>query len=422
MRVDQTRDTTPPPPAADGAMPRWIPRVILLVVVAVAAFMFAWWAFDRLRGLLMILLVSMFLSLAIEPAVNWLADRGMRRGVATMAVFLLLFFGMAGFTVALGSLLVSELNSIVDNLPEYADQVVKLINDTFGTKLSAKDLEEQLSADSGLLQRYGESAATNAWDVSASVLTGLFKLFTVLLFGFYLSAEGPRFRRLVVSLFPPAKQSEVLRAWEITIDKTGGYIYSRLLMAFISFLAHFVFLYALGVPYSLALAAWVGVISQFIPTVGTYLAGALPVIVALAEQPLDALWIVLFVLVYQQVENYLIQPRITARTLQVHPAVAFGAVLAGAALLGPVGAFIGIPVAASAQAFFSTYIRRYEITDPRLDELERIQHEAHHPHGDGRRRPASGPAGTGTAETGRRAAEPGEGAAERPAEKAAGPG
>jgi predicted PurR-regulated permease PerM len=375
----------PRPSGARGdRMPRWIPRAILLALAAVAGFMFAWWAFGRLKSLLVILLVSMFLALAIEPAVNWLAERGMRRGVATMLVFLLLFFLAAGFMVALGSLFVSELTSIAENLPAYADKVIKLINDTFGTHLSAKDVSGQLSVDSSTLQKYGQSAATNVLNISASVLGGLFKLFTVLLFGFYLSAEGPKFRRYIVSFFPPAKQGEVLRAWEITIDKTGGYIYSRLLMALISFVAHYLFLTILGVPYALALGAWVGLVSQFIPTVGTYLAGALPIVVALAEQPLDALWILIFVLVYQQLENYLIQPRITAKTLQVHPAAAFGAVVAGAALLGPVGAFIGIPVAASGQAFFSTYVRRYEVVDdPRLAELERVQREAHHRPGAG---------------------------------------
>jgi predicted PurR-regulated permease PerM len=365
--------------APDRAMPPWIPRAIGLVLLSVAGFMFAWWAFGRLKGLLIILLVSMFLSLAIEPAVNWLADRGMRRGVATMVLFLLLFVTMVAFSVALGSLLVSELASIVQNLPDYADRVIKLTNDTFGTRLSAEDLPDKLSINSQLLQNYGQSAASNVVNLSASVLGGLFKLFTVLLFGFYLSAEGPKFRRYVVSLFPPSKQSEVLRAWEITIDKTGGYIYSRALMAVISFVAHYVFFTLIGLPYGLALAAWVGLVSQFIPTVGTYLAGALPILVALAEQPIDALWILIFVLVYQQFENYLVQPRITAKTLQVHPAVAFGAVIAGAALLGPVGGFLGIPLAASGQAFFSTYIRRYEIAEPRLAELERIQRAAHHP-------------------------------------------
>src|SRR5262249_30979086 len=105
-------------------------------------------------------------------------------------------------------------------------------------------------------------------------------------------------------------------------------------------------------------------------TVGTYLAGAVPIIVALAEDPIDALWIFLFILVYQQFENYILQPKITSKTVQIHPALAFGAVIAGASLLGPIGAFIAIPIAASASAFLSTYVPRYEVTDPAIADLD----------------------------------------------------
>jgi predicted PurR-regulated permease PerM len=162
----------------------------------------------------------------------------------------------------------------------------------------------------------------------------------------------------------------VLRAWEIAIDKTGGYIYSRGLMAIVSFVAHYILLLVLDIPNALALAIWVGVVSQFIPTVGTYLAGAVPIIVALAEDPIDALWIFIFILIYQQFENYILQPKITSKTVQIHPALAFGAVIAGASLLGPIGAFIAIPIAASASAFLSTYVRRYEVTDPEVANID----------------------------------------------------
>jgi predicted PurR-regulated permease PerM len=212
--------------------------------------------------------------------------------------------------------------------------------------------------------------ATNVLGLGASVFAFVFRLFTILLFTYYLSAEGPRFRRHVVSLFPPARQGEVLRAWEIAIDKTGGYIYSRGLMAIVSFVAHYILLLVLDIPNALALAIWVGVVSQFIPTVGTYLAGAVPIIVALAEDPIDALWIFLFILVYQQFENYILQPKITSKTVQIHPALAFGAVIAGASLLGPIGAFIAIPIAASASAFLATYVRRYEVTDPAVANID----------------------------------------------------
>lgn len=159
----------------------------------------------------------------------------------------------------------------------------------------------------------------------------------------------------------------MLRAWEIAVDKTGGYLYSRGLMALTSGAAHFVLLEFLRVPYAPALAVWVGLVSQFLPTIGTYLAGALPMLIAFTVAPWYALWVLAFVVVYQQFENYLLQPKLTARTVDIHPAVAFGSVVAGTALLGAVGALISIPAVATLQAFLGAYVKRYAVTeDPRV--------------------------------------------------------
>jgi predicted PurR-regulated permease PerM len=129
---------------------------------------------------------------------------------------------------------------------------------------------------------------------------------------------------------------------------------------------HFVFFTILGLPYPVALALWVAVISQFIPTIGTYLAAAIPVVVALGEKPVLAIWVIIFELVYQQVENYLFSPRITSRTVDIHPAVAFAAVLGGAALFGAIGALLAIPIAATVQSFISSYLGSYEVIDTHL--------------------------------------------------------
>jgi predicted PurR-regulated permease PerM len=115
-----------------------------------------------------------------------------------------------------------------------------------------------------------------------------------------------------------------------------------------------------------ALALWVGVLSQFVPAIGTYLAGALPVIIALLNEAGDGVVVIVFLVVYQQVENYLLAPRITARTMQLHPAVAFGTVIAGAALFGPIGAVLALPSAAIIQAFGSTLIERHEVVESAL--------------------------------------------------------
>ncbi|WSY74285.1 AI-2E family transporter [Streptomyces sp. NBC_00879] len=362
-----------PPPPAPGAgglgpvrMPRWLPRAMVLALALYACFQLGSWAFHQLIGLLINILIAFFLALAIEPAVGRMSARGMRRGLATFIVFFAVFIAAAGFVFLLGSMLAGQIVDMVEGFPKYLDSVIRWINDTFRTELSRVEIQESLLR-SDWLRKYVQNSASGVLDISATVLGGLFKLLTIFLFSFYFAADGPRLRRTLCSLLPPAKQTEVLRAWEIAVDKTGGYLYSRGLMALISGVAHYILLEILGVPYAPALAVWVGLVSQFIPTIGTYLAGALPMLIAFTINPWYALWVLGFVVIYQQFENYVLQPKLTSKTVDIHPAVAFGSVVAGTALLGAVGALIAIPAVATLQAFLGAYVKRYAVTDdPRV--------------------------------------------------------
>lgn len=364
-------DSTVPTPSGgslepNARMPRWLPRAMVSALLLVACFQLGTWAFHQLTGLLINVLIAFFLALAVEPAVSWMSAHGVRRGVATGVVFLGVIVAAAGFVTLLGSMLAGQIQNMVEDFPKYLDSVINWVNGTFHTELSRLEIQDSL-VHSDWLQKYVQNSATGVLDVSAQVLGGLFQLLTLLLFSFYFAADGPRLRRALCSVLPPAKQAEVLRAWEIAVDKTGGYLYSRGLMALISGVAHYILLQALGVPYAPALAVWVGLVSQFIPTIGTYLAGALPMLIAFTVDPWYAVWVLIFVVVYQQFENYLLQPKLTARTVDIHPAVAFGSVIAGTALLGAVGALIAIPAVATSQAFLAAYVRHYDVTDdPRV--------------------------------------------------------
>lgn len=119
-------------------------------------------------------------------------------------------------------------------------------------------------------------------------------------------------------------------------------------------------------PFAVTLGLWVGLVSQFIPAVGIYLAGLLPLAVALAAGPRTALLVLAFLLVYQQVENYVLSPPLSARTMSIHPAVGFLAALAGLALLGPVGALLAMPAVATVQSFATTYVVRHEVVEDEL--------------------------------------------------------
>ncbi len=351
-------------------MPRWLPRAILLFWAGLAGLWIALGLYQRLKTLIVLIIVSLFLALAIEPAVNRLVRRGWRRGVATGFAILVVALIALVFVVSIGALVVRQVGNLIDRAPDYLQQLETWINDTFNADVNIDDLVDELTREGGPARELAERLAGSTVQISLAALGALLQVLSVALFTYYLVADGPRFRRTVCSVLRPDLQREVLRGWDLAIDRTGGYLYSRGLLALLSTIFHWIAFRAIGIDNPEVLALWVGVMSQFVPVIGTYLAGFLPVLVALAESPFKALWVLGFIVLYQQIENYVFAPRISARTMKLHPAVAFGSVFAGAALLGPIGAVLALPGAATIQAFASSYVRRHEVveTHPHLTE------------------------------------------------------
>jgi predicted PurR-regulated permease PerM len=352
--------------ATDRVMPRWvIPSVAVFWTGFVLSFAFRH-VFHRLSSLLVLLLVSLFLALAVEPGVNRLAARGWRRGRATILILLGVLFAFLVFVAAVGTLVGTQVAELLEESDSYITDTVDFINDTFGTEIDPAEVIDEFNDPDGAVQQFVKSQSDEAVQFSLTVLGVIFQGLSVLLFTYYLVADGPRLRRTVCSRLPPARQERVLSAWELAITKTGGYLYSRALLALLSAFFHWIVFQAIGTPAPVALALWVGLVSQFLPVVGTYLAGILPAVLTFLDSPLKAAIVVAFIVIYQQVENYVFAPRITARTMELHPAVAFGAALAGAALLGPIGAVLALPAAAMMQALAGEWGKRYEVVDSHL--------------------------------------------------------
>jgi len=353
-------------PTAYDRMPRWVWKAVAIFWLGAVLALLVRDTWASLHGLFVLLLVSLFLSLAIEPGVNRLARRGWRRGTATSVILVGVLIAFLAFLVAIGALVGQQIADLLGNSEKYVNNTVKFLNDNFGTHISADKVVESINDPDGAVQTFIDSQQGKVVDLSVQALGLLVQALSVMLFTFYLVADGPRLRRSICSRLSPERQRRVLDTWELAIDKTGGYLYSRALLAGISSLFHWIVLQALGTQAPVALALWVGVVSQFLPVVGTYLAGALPVIVTFIDSPSKALVVLALVVVYQQLENYLFLPRITARTMDLHPAVAFGSAIAGAAVLGAVGAILAIPGAAMLQALISNTGRRHEVIESTL--------------------------------------------------------
>jgi predicted PurR-regulated permease PerM len=363
----------PPVSKGDRSVPPWMSRAVALVAGWVVLLFAAYWALQRLRTLLVMILVAFFLSLAMEPAVDRLARRGWRRGSATALVLA----GVLGFTLvfvaAAGSIVVGQTSDLVENAPRYVRDFERFVNDDLGIDFDADALVRELRSGNGALNTDSSEIVSSALGVALTVGRALLYFVTVLIFAFYMTADGPRLRRAICARLPRARQKVVLDTWEIAIDKTGAYLYSRGIQAAISAAFTWAFLFALGVPYSLALALWVGIVSQFIPTVGTYIAMVLPVLVAFKENPADALYVLAFLVLYQQFENYILGPRVTKHSMNVHPALAIGTVLAGGLLLGGVGAILALPATAVIQAIIAGYTTERDTIDaPLLQEPARV--------------------------------------------------
>lgn len=359
-----------PMPVEPQRMPRWVWKAVAifwlgyLVAIRVDTFL------AKLYGIGTLLLVSLFLSLAIEPGVNRLARRGWRRGAATMVILLGVVVFVLVFAIAIGALVGQQVAELLGNSETYVNRTVDFLNNTFGTHIDATQVIDAIQDPNGAVQKYIRSQQGRVLDLSVTALGLLVQLLSVMLFTFYLVADGPKLRRVICSRLRPDRQRAVLDTWELAIDKTGGYLYSRALLAGLSALYHWVVFQAIGTPAPLALAVWVGIVSQFLPVVGTYLAGALPVLATFIDSPTKAFVVLIAIIIYQQLENYLFLPRITARTMDLHPAVAFGAAIAGGAVMGPVGALLAIPAAAMLQAIASGIGERHEVIDTSLTVIE----------------------------------------------------
>jgi predicted PurR-regulated permease PerM len=343
--------------------PTWLPHAVVVVVVVVAISAATFLILYRVRSLIYMLFLATFVAIALEPAVQGLVRRRWKRQRATMLVFGISMILFVGFFVALIPVFVAQAAGLIEDIPQYLQDLQNLANRFFDVDLVDPALTDQFEDLGSILQQYGSTVAGGVFAIGNTVFGAIFQLVTVALFAYYLVAEGPTWRRTLLATMPVERQREALNIWEISVDKTGGYVYSRAVLAVVAGLFTFFVLLLLGVPSAAALALWMGVLSQFVPVIGTYVGMILPALAALSISPATALWVVIAMLAYQQLENYVIAPRVTARTMAIHPAVTIGALIAGGSLLGGVGVVVALPVAATIQAVISTTVQRHKVIE-----------------------------------------------------------
>jgi len=347
--------------------PKFLRKTVLIILVGIVIFQVFEWTALRLAGFLFNILLAWLLAISFDPLVSGLARRGMPRALATTIVALGVTLGIGVFLFLFGGALAAQATALVLSVPFVVLDLVSWLNGTFDAGIDPADITSNLNLTTQQIADIAGSLAGGILGVISSVFGAIFSLLTVIVFSFYFSASAPRIKRFLASWLRPDRQVVFMDVWDISVRKAGGFVISKLALASISAAAHVAFFWIIDVPYWLPMGIFAGFVSQFIPTIGTYIGIIVPAFFAAFNDPWDVLWIVIFATFYQQIENYIFTPRISTATMDINSGVALAAVFIGAALFGPIGAIIGIPLVAIIIAVIEAYGRRYEL-HPDLDQ------------------------------------------------------
>jgi predicted PurR-regulated permease PerM len=337
---------------------------LLATIVAVAVVLEVIWI---ARHVLTWILISLFLALALNPAVEWLQRHGIRRRGAAAAVTFVLalaFFVAIGFTFV--PTLVHQVNEFVQKLPDYVHDV------THGrgrlgfleTKYHIQERIESAVKKGGATKVLGLSGV--AVSVAKGVITIVLATVTIVFMTFFMLLEGPAWVERFYGLLPERSQPRWRKVGHDIYRTVGGYVTGNLLISLIAGgLTTFVLL-IMGVPYAVALGLIVAIL-DLIPLAGATIAAILIGTVAFLHSIPAGIVVVVFFVIYQQVENHLLQPVIYGRTVQLSPLAVLISILIGAELAGILGALAAIPVAGSIQVLIVDWLQhRHKRAAPAL--------------------------------------------------------
>ena len=309
------------------------------------------------RHVLVWVAVSLFLALAMNPLVEWLQRRGIeRRGLAAGTAFLLVILAIAGIGALFIPTLVDNVNKFVDAVPGYVHDVTKG-KGRFGfleTKYHVVEKVREQIDNGGAKKLLGLSGA--AVSVTKGVVNIILGIVTIVFLTFFMVLEGPAWVERFYSLLPPEKQPRWRKVGRDIYMTVGGYVTGNLLISLIAGVLTTLVLIAMGVPYAVALGLIVAIL-DLIPLAGATIAAIIIGAVAFIHSILAGIVVIAFFILYQQLENHVLQPVVYNRTVALSPLVILISVLVGAEIAGVLGALGAIPVAGTIQVLVVDYLR-----------------------------------------------------------------
>jgi predicted PurR-regulated permease PerM len=333
----------------DALTTRQIAR-ILLTVAALSALLYL---LVQVRSTLLLLGIAIFLAVALGPAVDFFARRGLPRAGSILVVYLLLIFVFGGVLSLIVPPVVNGATDLSRDVPGYVsdlrdNRTIRDLDDKYDitTKLQkeANKLPDKLGDAAGALQSI-------AW----GVINAPCQMLTILTMTFFLLLDGKRIANFLITRFGRHREERLRAVAERIYRSTSGYVAGALTITSINGVLTFIVLTILGVPFAVPLAVMMSFFG-LIPLVGATIGGVLILIVTLfTDFPSATIIYGIFLVVYQQVENNVLQPFIFKRTVNVPPLAVIVAILAGSSVLGIVGALVAIPIAAALQIVFKEY-------------------------------------------------------------------
>ena len=324
---------------------RTILRVLLIVLCVAVTLEVIWIA----RHVLAWVVIALFLALALNPLVGWIErrtplNRGLAIGVAYLIVLIVIVVVGASFLPKL----IDEVNGFVQALPNY-------VHDLTHGRGRLGFLERRYHVVEKVREQVQNGGATKvlglsgaAVSVTKSVITLIAATVTIVFLTFFMLLEGRAWMERTYSLFPDHQQSRIRRIGDDIYRTVGGYVTGNILISLIAGGSATVVLLIMGVPYAVALGLLVALL-DLIPLAGATVAGVVVALVAFLHSIPAGVVVVIFVIVYQQLENHFLQPVIYGRTVQLSALAVLVSVLVGAELAGVIGALAAIPVAGTLQ-------------------------------------------------------------------------
>ncbi|GAB3238978.1 AI-2E family transporter [Kineosporia babensis] len=294
-----------------------------------------------------LVVIAAFLAVGLDPVVRFLQRRGLGRGWSVAIVFLGVLGIFGGFAAVVIPDMVEQASELIESAPDQVDNLTRTpwineLNAEYGVVDNlSQQIRDRASSGDTVMQVFG-----GVLGAGRAVLSGLASTFTVLILTLYFLASLNSIAEAGYRLVPRTRRDRVRRLGDEILKRIGGYVAGQVTIATINGVLSYVMMLVLGIPYAAVLAFVVGLLG-LIPLVGATIGAILVVLVGLFQSVQIAVIAAVYYLVYQQLENYLIAPRIMSRTVAVPGAVALIAAFGGGALLGVLGALIAIPIAAA---------------------------------------------------------------------------